>query len=440
LLLSSSMGKPVRLMGLAMPVMASLFIAAVPPSANETRAPAQELHVTAGAGGGPSDEDTKLSAPLDTELPAPRGVPQRGVPANASAPIAAAVPRLLDRATIEARGRSARAPDAIWGAIAFNAETWTGAARRDLIAFLRGAKPNPSATFEDADIRVIAALQAGSGAVVDGRLTDPTIAVLFATGFRFSSRHASGLVELDFYPSELEDLDGWASEIREKVVKRGLGFRDVEPPNGEGRIYVRVDGRLVGAYRARGGPPSTLRDIDEHIAEPSRPGAYTLGAPHARVTSAWYASQIPWGAEIRRSGDGYQYRRPRGANWWWATDHPGNRLKKPLKLDDFGDLPQELRDGAFVWIWNKNDFGPIAWNLTPSDLFVHTTPDAEEDSAKGKEVVLIVSHGCVHIVPRERDEMIARGYLRRDVRFVVRRTEEHLLPGEARLEALHANK
>ncbi len=327
-----------------------------------------------------------------------------------------------------------------WAATAFNNEVWAGELRRELLAYLRRGVVDAGASFTEADARTIGQLQAGSGAEVDGKLTAPTLAVLFATGFRFSVLPTSRDVELEFFPGEIEDLEAWEKEIRDKVIERGIGFRDIAPPDGEGRIYVRVDGRLVAGYRARGGPPAAIADINGHLAEPTRPGSYTLGSAHSRVTSAWYNSQIPWGAEIRKMEDGYQYRRPRGFRWWWATDHPGSNLKKPYLPADFDNLPEVSRDGLSVLIWNKNDFGPLAWNLVASDQYVHTTPDAEQDAAAGGAIAFIVSHGCVHITPAERDEMIAHGYLRRDVRFIVRRTEEHLLPALARLDALRPRK
>ena len=46
------------------------------------------------------------------------------------------------------------------------------------------------------------------------------------------------------------------------------------------------------------------------------------------------------------------------------------------------------------------------------------------------------SHGCIHIDPRERDEMVKRGHVGKDIRFIVRRWDEHLLPNEIRQEMI----
>jgi hypothetical protein len=245
---------------------------------------------------------------------------------------------------------------------------------------------------------------------------------------------------LEFYPGEIEDLDAWNREIEEKVGKNGGGFRDVEVPEGEGTIYVHVGGSIVASYRARGGPPARLDDVDGHVAVPTAPGAYKLSAGRSHVTSNWNNSQIPWGAEIRKNDGGYQYRSAGRTSWSWATHHSAGGLKVPLATDDFEDLPEVTRDGETYLIWTKNDFGPIAWNLVPSEqLYMHTTPSAEEQNAAAVQdppTSLELSHGCIHIDPHERDEMVQRGYLRQDIPFVVRRWDEHLLPDELRHDML----
>jgi hypothetical protein len=126
----------------------------------------------------------------------------------------------------------------------------------------------------------------------------------------------------------------------------------------------------------------------------------------------------------------------------WATSNPAGTLKLPLDTEAFEGLPGVTRDGGSFLIWNKNDFGPIAWNLVPSDMYVHTTPDdeAKADAAPDSEASLPTSHGCVHIDPRERDEMMKRGYLGMNILFVVRRWDEHLLPDEVRHEMIRRDK
>jgi len=349
--------------------------------------------------------------------------------------------RRIDRAQIEARGaRRTKAgfdAAALQAAATFDNEAWSGDQRRELLAYLRGGIVGKGAEFTTADARTVAQLQAGCGAVADGKLRDETMAVLFAMGFRFTVRKAMPWqVKVEFYPSELEDLDAWNREIDEKVTKNGGTYRSMSPPVGEGSLYVRIGRSIVASYRARGGPPSSIYDDADHVAAVTKPGAYKLGPGHPHVTRNWYFSQIPWGAEIRKNDGGYQYRWPGRSGWSWATSNPASTLKEPLGDTDFEDLPEVTRGGETLLIWNKNDFGPIAWNLVPSDMYVHTTPDTEQGTPHppGAAGTLSCSHGCIHIDPRERDEMMKQGYLGTDIPFVVRRWDEHVLPDQVRHE------
>jgi hypothetical protein len=74
--------------------------------------------------------------------------------------------------------------------------------------------------------------------------------------------------------------------------------------------------------------------------------------------------------------------------------------------------------------WEQNDFGRWGWNLRrkgqATAYFIHTTPDNEAQNTASAAVLLANSHGCVHIVPAERDRMIAAGYLKQGVDFEVR--------------------
>jgi len=75
--------------------------------------------------------------------------------------------------------------------------------------------------------------------------------------------------------------------------------------------------------------------------------------------------------------------------------------------------------------YSLNDFGKWAWNLRRNgqhtSYYIHTTPDDEQNTISGQTVNLENSHGCVHIVPNERDRMMSAGYLKEGVTFEVRR-------------------
>ena len=425
------------------PLLVGACVATTVPSARtafDAPPAAQVLHEPADARDeAPPADDERIGIAIGSE---PAAVSLHAVEDKVETKTVAAVPftRTIDRARVEARGAS-RIDAIVDSVVLREAATldngaWRGDQRRELLAYLRG-QADKDAKFTEADARTVAQLQAGSGAMIHGVLTDETMAVLFAMGFRFSFRKMTASdVTLEFYPGDIEDLDAWTREFDAKVTTKGGGFHEVDAPDGEGTIYVYVGSSIVASYRARGGPPYALDDDGEHIALPTTPGVYRLGPAHPHVSRNWYYSQIPWGAEIRQNEDGYQYRWAGRARWLWATPHAKAALKDPLDFEDFEDLPEVTRDGSTYWIWNKNDFGPIAWNLGPSDLYVHTTPHTEAQYADGEPTTLGVSHGCIHIDPRERDEMMKRGYLGKNVTFIVRRWEEHLLPDEIRHDIL----
>lgn len=457
------MGKYIRLAGIALLSVVACVAITVPLAKQVRDAPqsgrdAQNLPGGADGGelradgSGPRGDGGELQAG-DGELQAdggsgtvevyadPPGEPVPGVVASPEPSIYLEFfTRTLERKEIESRGaprgKAGLEAATLHAAVTFNSERWGGDQRRELLAYLRGGSVDQDAAFTGADARIIARLQTGSGAEADGKLRDETMAVLFAAGFRFSARKAKVWeVKLEFYPGELEDREAWDLEIDEEISNGG-SFRDVDAPEGEGSLYVYVGGRIVASYRGRGGPPSRIDDSGKHVAVPTTPGVYKLGVVHTHVTKSWYHAQIPWGAEIRKNDEGYQYRWPAFSGWSWATSHPAGTLAEPFQASDFEGLPEVTRDGETLWIWTKNDFGPLAWNLTPSDLYVHTTPDTEAAAARGAATTLTHSHGCIHIDPLERDEMMARGYLNMGVLFVVRKFDEHLLPDPVRRDML----
>ncbi|NUO52172.1 MAG: hypothetical protein HOV80_25240 [Polyangiaceae bacterium] len=343
--------------------------------------------------------------------------------------------RRLDRKKLEARGAVSNpeiSAEILLDASTFNNATWDAEQRQELLTYLRDRPAEPTATFDEGDARIIAMIQSGSGAEADGKLCDETMAVLLAAGFRFSAREENPLrVELHFYPGELEDRGAWDE------ATNGKDYYTIAAPEGEGVLYVRAGGRIVATYRARGGPPSTMSGHPGHVADTTTPGSFKLGAPHVHVSKSWEKSQIPWGAEIREQDDGFQFRWPPSTGTWqWATERDGPTLETPLKKSLLKYLTRVDRNGQSVMIWTINDFGPTAWQLVPSANYVHTTPAAEAEAARGVPAVLVHSHGCIHLDPRERDEMVNRGFLRTGVPFVVHEWSEHMLPNMVRRDML----
>ena len=208
----------------------------------------------------------------------------------------------------------------------------------------------------------------------------------------------------------------------------------------EGTIYVI--GGAGESMQAAGGPPVGRNDRGGHTVEPTPPGNYVLGPRIHVVTQSWPFSVIPWGAALRIAADGEAEYETSPGKWTKATGATGTvtraqmmfnqRDKKNIKLDDvvikirqvFIKPDGTLRDTT----WKHNDFGRWGWNLLRDGkgtaYFVHTTPDDEHATETGKAVFLANSHGCIHLVPNERDRLMRAGFLKQGVPFEVRSYSE----------------
>lgn len=373
-------------------------------------------------------------------------------------------------ATLDGGGLAAAGKDehldehAVTAAVKANDRKWTGGYRLEMLRFLRGSGAVAEGEgFSDADVQKVAQLQHGAGGQADGIIGDHTMAVLLHAGLRFSAEagkdraHPTGLpraseVRIEFWPGELEDLDKWKAAIdaaKEAATKSGNApMRELNAPEGVGKLYIKVSGRLVAKYNARGGPPRTVKDFGGHTADPTQ-GSFTVGRQQKGfTTSAWNMSRIGNGTSIRRNGPG-DFEMKVGDTWQPVPDNIMNdsiwKLLKPADMK--GDQPDPApvnEPDTRIKTYNQNDFGDMAYKLIPDQgkpdqgFYVHTTPQDEADTTLGKEVKLDHSHGCVHIEPHERDEMIARGYLQAGARFVCKRYDEHLLPEAARQQMMGA--
>ena len=256
----------------------------------------------------------------------------------------------------------------------------------------------------------------------------------------------AGLVRIDFFPEEV--LDG--------TVARG-------------RFYVYVRGQLQKQYDACGGPPADQAHADRggHYAAPTVEGGYLLGAAEHYTTQSWPTSTVPWGAQLRlRDDQEIEFSSDGGTTWLPATglsgcvtrswiafeqrtrasaaaqqnaqhkNDPGFTpiIPQPLSSDDIATINKQGRNfffsgGVLAQSYVANDFGKWAWSVNRQDsagfhrtgMFVHTTPRDEAATAAGQPVSLTDSHGCIHIRPVDRDEMMNLGYLQRGVHFVVKK-------------------
>ncbi|HJZ87527.1 MAG TPA: L,D-transpeptidase family protein [Polyangia bacterium] len=207
-----------------------------------------------------------------------------------------------------------------------------------------------------------------------------------------------------------------------------------------GHIYV-VGGNGE-SYEIAAGPPAGFADRGGHSAIPTPAGKYVLGPKHHHVTPGWPASTVPWGADLRTDTNGEVEFSPDGGKSWrkatgmnGATTQASIRFlekdwKRPLTEDEKQQVNAQARGlfyddtGKLQTPYRGNDFGNWAWNLTRggavTPYYLHTTPPDEAASAAGQPVSLVNSHGCVHIRPADRDEMMQKGYLRKGVEIEVK--------------------
>jgi hypothetical protein len=202
-----------------------------------------------------------------------------------------------------------------------------------------------------------------------------------------------------------------------------------------GHIYV-VGGTEVKKYEAVGGPPPGrgFHDRGGHTAGVTPAGHYVLDRKEHHESRNWPQSVVPWGAEIR-DRDGIIEYHERGI-WIKATGLSGTvtraiirfavRSKKHIAPVEADHIARHMfySDGKLISEWNKNDFGNWSWNLKKNGsrtvYYIHTTPENEAATAAGKTFVLEQSHGCVHIRPSDRDQMMADGVLKEGVHVEVK--------------------
>jgi hypothetical protein len=204
-----------------------------------------------------------------------------------------------------------------------------------------------------------------------------------------------------------------------------------------GSIYVVNGGDE--AYDMTGGPPpgKGYHDRGGHTAGVTPHGHYVLDKAEHHISRGWPKSVIPWGAKLREEGGQIQYEV--AGRWHTATGRNGevtkaaqaflHRSGQNLSLDQVDrDAVRPLfyqKDGTLLPMWNKNDFGNWSWNMKEngerSAYYIHTTPENEAESAGGDPVILMSSHGCIHIRPVDRDDMMGKGYLKEGIAVEVRK-------------------
>jgi hypothetical protein len=201
-----------------------------------------------------------------------------------------------------------------------------------------------------------------------------------------------------------------------------------------GHIYVM--GGEGEVYEACGGPAERSHEPG-HTRGPTPKGKYHLGPRHHHVTVNWSTSCIAYGAPLRQGAVEYEYQDEKG-HWHVASGPDGKvtklrlkerrvELNRPLTEDRRQEVIRDVRklfrwnDGTPMDSWWRNDFGEWAWNLPGTACYIHTTPKTEVAwHLLNQNIALENSHGCIHIHPKDRDEMMRKGYLKQGAYFEVK--------------------
>lgn len=204
----------------------------------------------------------------------------------------------------------------------------------------------------------------------------------------------------------------------------------------------------IATYDAKGGDPANInpkKDEDgRHSAGLTTAGKFKLHHAGMHVSNSWNFSKIRWGVPIKEA--------PGGSDVLYE-DPPGHWHSVRSKL--VGDSPSARKTDVVYGLmhmyeriapncpaklpntWIFNDFGHITWYMVQAsahdaagskpkihDEFIHTTQRNEYQTSHHRRVILEYSHGCIHIKPRDIDEMAQKGYLKVGNLFIVHKYNE----------------
>ncbi len=202
-------------------------------------------------------------------------------------------------------------------------------------------------------------------------------------------------------------------------------------------LLIAKDKKTHYRYEAWGGPSSMGSD-PRMAEEPTWPGTYIIHGMQSYITPSWPMSKIRWGTELldrpnkdpKKSDVWYKLK---SGKWGSVKNDIGVSRSILLKLNKeyygVSTIPKK---------WVFNDFGPIVirWfkdingnkkldkNERLSGQMFHTTPDNEAQHKRGKTVNLLPSHGCIHIKPADRDNLISMGAFKPETVFIVHKYNE----------------
>ncbi len=183
------------------------------------------------------------------------------------------------------------------------------------------------------------------------------------------------------------------------------------------------------------GGPARPKSNGPMVANPTPPGRYIIYGVETYRTQTWPYSRIPWGTRLLDKPElkdiWYEFR----PNQWasltkdWSTWGYGTLTREDIINDHYQLYGQKSVPATWVF----NDFGPLAirffkdtnhngildQNEKLSGEMIHTTPKNEAQYRRHQPVTLEESHGCIHIAPRDRDQLNLMGAFTRGTPLVI---------------------
>ncbi|MBT8342865.1 MAG: hypothetical protein HKP58_20280 [Desulfatitalea sp.] len=179
---------------------------------------------------------------------------------------------------------------------------------------------------------------------------------------------------------------------------------------------------VVKIYDAVGGPAVPDMGGDGFKRGPTTPGDYVIAGSWAhkshRYADGW--SGVEWGSLLREHNGELQVKR-KAVNLWEPLKKYCPKTKQEIMQYHFA-LYQEFKIPA-TWVFNDfghitsyffkdlNNNGRLDGSEKISGQMIHPTPGGEAMASKGLVIFLDESHGCIHVKPKDIDEMIQQSYL-----------------------------
>jgi len=185
---------------------------------------------------------------------------------------------------------------------------------------------------------------------------------------------------------------------------------------------------IIAVYPAVGGPTTVGIGSDGNQEGPTDQGDYVIAycGKHSSPKMYQFWSKITWGTQLReRKGVLEVYVSGRWQALKNFTPATADDIKKyhlqlygTYKIPDkwvFNDFGHETC--YFFKDLNKNRKKDRGEPIHPE--FMHTTPGDEANTVRGRPVILTESHGCIHVKPKDIDDMKQKGYLNTGNSFIV---------------------